>query len=233
MSGRDPKLSSAIVACWVSSWCSQLCSLAVWQPIYCEQAPSHWIITENSQPCRKLSQDGFRNDSRQSLSCSIFKLQGSYTSCQTVYYPTRGCRTSWLGAVARLNDVEDGDVLWLVELLAAHVRWHHDVLGLQETPHHIQNCRLPHRIPCCCCCCHASILNYRTNAAIVSTLAHGLYFTTRYTCYASSSQQKDIAAPPLQSLPPTWPVRDYTSWYAGHGTKYLIMLMGEFVRGER
>ena len=47
-----------------------------------------------------------------------------------------------LGAIhmAYLDDVEDGDVLGFIILLCAGMRRYHDVLGLQQPPHHIQHC---------------------------------------------------------------------------------------------
>lgn len=49
----------------------------------------------------------------------------------------------YLGGVhLSLDDVEDGDVA--VARLPLPPRGHHHVLGLQEPPHHIQHCGLPH-----------------------------------------------------------------------------------------
>lgn len=46
------------------------------------------------------------------------------------------------GVDLALDDVQDGDVA-VVRLLLSP-RGHHDVLGLQKPPHHIQHCGLPH-----------------------------------------------------------------------------------------
>ena len=41
---------------------------------------------------------------------------------------------------ADLNDIQNGDVFGLVILLGACMRRHHNVFGLQQSPHHIQDC---------------------------------------------------------------------------------------------
>lgn len=50
---------------------------------------------------------------------------------------------TYLGGVhLPLDDVEDGDVAMVG--LAIPARGHHHVLGLQQPPHDIQDCGLPH-----------------------------------------------------------------------------------------
>lgn len=46
------------------------------------------------------------------------------------------------GVHLSLDDVEDGDVA--VVGLTVSACGHHDIFRLQEPPHHIQNCSLPH-----------------------------------------------------------------------------------------
>ena len=53
----------------------------------------------------------------------------------------------YLGGVdLPLDDVEYGDVAVLVRPrhIPLDARAHHHVLGLQQPPHHVQDCRLPH-----------------------------------------------------------------------------------------
>lgn len=50
--------------------------------------------------------------------------------------------THLCGVHLSLNNVENGNVAMIG--LTVSACGHHDILGLQESPHHIKNCSLPH-----------------------------------------------------------------------------------------
>ncbi len=54
-------------------------------------------------------------------------------------------RTRLGGVDVALDDVEDADVARVLAVALARVLRHHDVLGLQQPPHHVQHRRLAHR----------------------------------------------------------------------------------------